>query len=121
MFYNIVVNMRHKTLLLPATIAAGSFLSMLILMASTSPMEQIAYTIALFCLMAIFFISVGYFIIRLRHGEVTAKSRYRVFIISFLILVAIMLRSSQALNLVDSLVLVLIAIGIWFYGGRRLS
>lgn len=113
--------MRHKTLLLPAIIVAGSFLSMLILMAATSPIEQIAYTIVLFSLIAIFFISVGYFIIRLRYDKITTKSRYRVFIISFLALVAIMLRSSQALNFIDSLVLVLIAIGIWFYSGRRLS
>ncbi|MBI5906457.1 hypothetical protein HY857_00190 [Candidatus Saccharibacteria bacterium] len=119
MFYNTGVNIRQKHILLPVVTTTGSFLSMIILAMTTSPIEKVTYAVLFFCLAMVFLVSLGYLLIGLHQGRVSPKNRYRIFILSFLILVGLMLLSSQALNWVDGVVLALIGCGLWFYSGRR--
>lgn len=120
MFYNTGVNIRQKRiLLLPVVTTTGSFLSMIILSMATSPIEKVTYAILFFTLAMVFLVSLGYLLVSLHQGRVSPKSRYRIFILSFLLLVGLMLLSSQALNWVDGVVLVLIGCGLWFYSGQR--
>jgi hypothetical protein len=113
------MNSNRKKILLPTVTAVGSFFLMIILAASTSPIEKITYAIPMFILLAIFLVSIGYGVTYLHSNTVSPKSRFRILLVSFLLLIALMLRSSQALNLVDALVLIIIGYGLWFYSGRR--
>jgi len=54
-------------------------------------------------------------------GQVTPKSKYRIFIISIFLLVLAMFRSAQSLSWVDALVLLLVTVGLLFYSSRRTS
>ncbi|PJE65446.1 hypothetical protein COU91_01565 [Candidatus Saccharibacteria bacterium CG10_big_fil_rev_8_21_14_0_10_47_8] len=119
MFYNTGVNIRQKHILLPAVTTTGSFLCMVILAMTTSPIKEVTYAVVFFCLAMIFLVSFGYLLVGLHHGQTGPKSRYRIFTLSFLVLVGLMLLSSQALNWVDGVVLVLIGCGLWFYSGHR--
>lgn len=104
---------------LPALISVGSFLFMLIFMMLTSPVQTVGYSIVFFVSFAIFIISLGYLFTYLQSGVISGRARYRILIISFLTLIAVMLRSSQSLNLVDAIVLILITVGLLTYSGRR--
>jgi len=108
---------RHFWLLTSAL--AGSFIAMAVLAAITNPLDNLWYGLFFFGLLAVFLIAVGYLLTYVRWGKITAKSRSRILIVSSLILVALMLRSSGSLNWVEGLALALIGVGLWFYSGRR--
>lgn len=110
---------RQKHTVLPAGISAGSFLLLLLLATLTSPVRAISYAITFFTILLIFLVSTGYLVISLQNGRVRPKDRYRIFIASLLILVAIMLRSAQSLNLIDAIILLLVGAGLFTYSGRR--
>lgn len=113
------MTLRRKHTTLPAVICAGSFLCILLLAVLTSPVSAISYAITFFVILLIFLVSTGYCVVIMQNGQIRPKDRYRIFIISLLILVAIMLRSAQSLNLIDAITLLLVGIGLLIYSGRR--
>jgi hypothetical protein len=77
------------------------------------------YAAFFFGLALIFLISLGYFIVRLQTGEVSAKNRYRIVALSLILLTLLMFRSAQSLSWVDGVILILIGYGLVFYISRR--
>ncbi len=110
-----------KENILPVSIMTMSLVAIILIMGLTSPVDNIAYAIIFFILMEVFLVSTGYSIVRLQFGVVSPKARYRIIIISSLVLLAVMLRSLQSLNIVDLLIVGLITFGLIFYTSRRSS
>ena len=108
-----------KQILLPAISVAGSFSCIVLLSGLTSPINKIGWAMLFFLLLLVFLVSVGYLITSIQFGKVSPKAKFRIVIISSLILVAMMLRSLQSLNLVDLAVVGLISFGLLFYSSRR--
>src|SRR5579862_6072612 len=94
--------------LLPAVSTAGSFLLLVLLMVSTSPLTNIAYAGLFFILLLLFLISLGHLITVFQSGRVSPKSRGRIISVSTFIVVLLMLRSAGSLSWVGGLILVLI-------------
>jgi hypothetical protein len=113
------MNDRRKYVWLPAGFTAGSFLFMALIVLLTSPFQNIAYAILFFLALLIFFVGLGHLFVYARYRRVAPRSRYRIFILSFFALVLIMFSSAQSLNLIDTSVLCLITLGLFFYVGRR--
>jgi hypothetical protein len=108
-----------RKVLLQIALVVGSFLFMLLFAGLTSPLNKIAYAIVFFAALLVFLVSLGHLVVRLQNGRVDASSRYYIWIVSLLILVAVMLRSAQSFNLIDVMVIGLIAFGLLFYSNRR--
>jgi len=106
-------------LLVPGSILAFSLLGMALLMLLTSPVKQIAYAVIFFGFLLIFLMSLGYLIVRIWGAQTNAKNRYRIVIISLFVVISLMFRSAQSFNWVDAVIVVLVAFGLLFYGGRR--
>lgn len=113
------VDKRQTKLLLPALSSAGSFFGLLILTITTNPVQNIALAIVFFGGLLILLLSFGHLIVGWHSGQVSSKNRYRIFISSVFLLILLMFKSAQSLSWVDTLVLVLIIIGLVFYSGRR--
>src|SRR5437868_3261404 len=96
-----------------------SLVALAVLMTSTSPTNNIIYTVAFFGLALLFLISLGYFIVRIQTGEVSTKNRYRIVTLSLVLLILLMFRSAQSLSWVDGLILLLIGFGLVFYISKR--
>ncbi|HEX5448161.1 MAG TPA: hypothetical protein VFW90_03105 [Candidatus Saccharimonadales bacterium] len=96
-----------------------SLAAIIILVLSTNPVSHIIYAVLFFGLALLFFISCGYLLVRLQTGAVSAKNKYRVVVISLVILVFLMFVGSQSLSWVDGLILALIGFGLVFYISRR--
>jgi uncharacterized membrane protein len=107
--------------LIPATFMAGSFLFLLLTLLLTNPLQNLDFIIVFFVALFILLISFGYLLIYLKSNQVSAKSRYRIFIISFLFVAILMFRSAQSLSLSDLFILVLICFGLIFYSSKRSS
>lgn len=107
---------KHK---LPFWLALTSFAGLVVLMASTNPIDKIIYAVVFFGLALVFLISFGYLMVRLQAGTVSAKNRYRIIAISLLILTIVMFRSANSLNWVDAVILALISFGLVFYISKR--
>jgi amino acid permease len=104
---------------LPFWTAITSFAGLAVLMLSTNPIDKIIYAVFFFGLALIFMISLGHLLVRLQMRTVTPKNRYRIIVISLIILTLLMFRSAQSLNWVDAVILVLISFGLVFYISRR--
>ena len=113
------MNKIPKQILLPAATAAGSFLCIFLLTGLTSPINKIGWAMLFFLLLLVFLISFGYLITTIQFGRVSSRAKIRIVMVSTLLLVVIMLRSVQSLNLVDLLVVALIGFGLLFYSNRR--
>jgi len=98
----------------------GSFLFIAGLTMLTNPRDHIIFTVFFFASLLILFISFGY-ILTAYSGGSTPKRRYRVIIISVFTVILLMFRSSQSLDWVDGLILVLTVVGILFYADRRFT
>lgn len=115
------VNLRQKHVYLPAAFSAGSFFTLILLMSTTSPIDNIAYSIFFFVVLTLFIFSTGYLIAYLQYGRLTSKTFARLLTISLLMVTVLMLRSSQSLSWGDMVVLLLISATILFYSGRRIT
>ncbi|MEX1995655.1 MAG: hypothetical protein WD887_02675 [Candidatus Saccharimonadales bacterium] len=113
------VNNSKHALRLPASVSAGSFLVLLLLMVLTSPIKNIAYAVLFFGTLLVFLLSSLALLIRFQIGSLSRLNRYRIIILSVAILIMIMFRSAQSLNWVDGFVLVIATVGLLFYVGRR--
>jgi len=100
-------------------LALTSLLALVILMVSTNPVDKIFYAVVFFVVALVFMVSFGFFFIGLQKGLVGTKDRFRIIVISLIILTLLMFRSAQSLNWVDALILVLICFGLGFYISRR--
>jgi len=106
--------------MLPALLAAGSFIVLALLMVLTSPADKITYAMFFFLFLLVFLLSGGYWLVAHIRGGVSNTARYRLFIFSLLITVLLMFRSAQSLDWVEIVVLVALTSGLLFYGNRRL-
>jgi hypothetical protein len=113
------MNKIPKQTLLPAALAAGSFSCIILLTGLTSPINKIGWAMLFFLLLLVFLVSLGYLVATIQFGRVSSRTKFRIVIVSILILVAIMLRSVQSLNLIDLVVVGLISFGLLFYSSRR--
>ena len=85
-------------------------------------MENIAFTAIFFVLLLAILISLGYSLFYIRRGVApSVKSRFRIVILAIFIVTALMFRSAQSLNMIDVLILILVALGLLFYSSKRLS
>jgi hypothetical protein len=98
---------------------AVSLIAIIGLVISTSPVDNIIYAVFFFGLALAFLVSLGYFLVRLQTGDVTAKNRYRIVALSLVLLILLMFRSAQSLSWVDGIILALIGFGLVFYISRR--
>jgi len=110
---------RNPHLLLPAVLSAGSFFGLLLIMLLSDPVQNVSYTLLFFAVLLILLLGLGYFLMALKSGRISPKSRSRVMITSILIVIILMFRSAGSLNWVDTLVILLLAGGLLFYSGRR--
>jgi hypothetical protein len=120
--YKIIYMQKYTNrFLVPASFMAGSFLCLLLTLLLTNPLQNLVYIIVFFVALFIFLISFGHLLIYIRTNNISTKSRYRVFIFSFLFVAILMFRSAQSLNLSDLFILVLICFGLIFYSSKRSS
>jgi inner membrane protein involved in colicin E2 resistance len=103
------------------TIALSSLAALWLLLAATNPVDNVIYAALFFGLFLIFLVSLGFFVIRVQTGQVSAKNRYRVISLSLVLLVLLMFRSAQSLSWVDGVILLLIGFGLVFYISKRSS
>jgi|SRR5579862_8519283 len=111
--------MLKRNLRRSASTALASFVALAILMTTTSPISNVIYAAFFFGLALVFLVSFGYFMVRLQTGDVSPKNRYRIVVISLILLVLLMFRSAQSLSWVDGVILVLISFGLVFYISKR--
>jgi hypothetical protein len=96
-----------------------SFGALVLLTGLTSPVSNIEFALVFFGLLFVFLISFGHLWVFLRKGQLGPKSRGRIVIISVFVVLALMFSSSQSLNWVDGLILLLVLGGLLFYSSRR--
>jgi len=111
--------MAKKQILRPGIFFAASLLALFLLMLLSSPVNKIGYAVVFFAVLLMALISLGYLLVAIWGAEANAKNRYRIVVVSLFIVIALMFRSAQSFNLVDALIVVLVAFGLLFYGGRR--
>ena len=109
----------QKDIVRPALCFAGGLAALVLITLLTSPVQKIGYAILFFAALLFTLVSLGYLVMRLWGAKPSPKNRYRIFIISLFIVVALMFRSAQSLNWTDALIVLLVAFGLLFYGGRR--
>jgi len=96
-----------------------SFLALVLLVGLTSPVSNISLVLVFFAVLLLFLVSFGHLLIYLRKGQLGPKSRARIVIFSVFIVLLLMFSSSQSLNWVDGLILLLVLGGLLFYSSRR--
>ncbi|HEU5004950.1 MAG TPA: hypothetical protein VFT49_02580 [Candidatus Saccharimonadales bacterium] len=104
---------------LPVIFLAGSLMGLLMIAAYTTPSSNIAMVVVFFFLLLVFLMSLGFGLGALRSGRVTPRWRHRTILVSLLVVLLFMFRSSQSLNWVDGVILLLTIGGISFYTDRR--
>lgn len=87
--------------------------------ALTSPVQDITLAIIFFIILLVFLISTGYWLFGLSGKSLGQNHRFLVVITSIFIVILLMFRSAQSLNLTDFLILILTAAGVIFYMDRR--
>jgi hypothetical protein len=110
---------RLKRYKLSMTLFVLSGLTIVLLALLTSPIHQISWAIVFFVALLFMFISFGHILVERVVGQVSSRSRYRIFVISIFLLVAIMFRSAQSLRLPDLIVILSVTVLLIFYGNRR--
>ena len=113
------MQLSRRRLIAPAATLGASIAAMILLMLLTSPVKKIFYAIIFFAILFIALMSFGYLIVRAWGGKTNAKNRYRIIVISLFIIISLMFKSAQSFNWVDALIVILVAFGLLFYGGRR--
>ncbi|HEY5549626.1 MAG TPA: hypothetical protein VIK37_00225 [Candidatus Saccharimonadales bacterium] len=96
-----------------------SLLGLILLMGMTSPIKNISFALVFFVVLFLFLVSFGHLLIYLRKGQLGPKSLSRIVIFSVFLVLLLMFSSSQSLNWVDGLILLLVLGGLLFYSSRR--
>ncbi len=95
-----------------------SFLAIIGLVLLTSPLQNVAWAICFFGLLAVAALSLGWLVLGLKK-KVSPRARSSVVIISLALVLGLMFKSASAFSWLDIGVLVLICIGLLFYARRR--
>jgi succinate dehydrogenase/fumarate reductase cytochrome b subunit len=112
---------RNSQLVLPAALSAGSFFGLVLIMFLSDPVQNVSYALLFFAILLLLLLGLGHFLMALKPGKTSPKSRSRIFIVSALVVIVLMFRSAGSLNLTDILVMLLLGGGLLFYSGRRPS
>jgi hypothetical protein len=104
---------------LPVVFVAGSFLTLMLIMLFTRPVDKLGLAFLFFGALLIFLISLGHLLVRLQLGSVNGRNRSKIVIISASLVTLVMFRSAQSLGWADAVVLILISAGLVFYSARR--
>lgn len=99
--------------------SAISLLGLILLIGLTSPIKNISFALVFFAVLFILLVSFSHLLIYFRKGQLGPKSRGRIVILSVFIVLLLMFSSSQSLNWVDGLILLLVLGGLLFYSNRR--
>ena len=108
-----------KQIITPAIFLTICLLAIFLLMLLTSPVKKIGYAVVFFGLLLAALVALGYLVVGIWGSQINAKNRYRIVVISLFIVISLMFRSAQSFNLIDGLIVILVAFGLLFYGGRR--
>lgn len=119
MTYNQLAMTRGSKVKLSFLFSLMSFLGLLLLIWFTSPIENISFALVFFAILFVFLVSFGHLLIYARKGQLGPKSRGRLTIFSVFIVLLLMFSSSQSLNWIDGLILLLVLGGLLFYSSRR--
>jgi len=109
----------RKELVKPTAYFGLSFIALILIMLLTSPLNKIGYAVLFFVVLFAVLSSLGFLIARIWGAEDSPRNKYRIFVISLFIIISLMFRSAQSFNWVDGLIVLLVAFGLLFYGGRR--
>jgi len=85
----------------------------------TDPLNSVGVAVIFFVTLMIFLAGLGYIVTLIQSGQVSPKSRQRIFGLSIFLVVLLMFRSVGSLSWVGGLILLLIAGGWFFYVSRR--
>lgn len=86
----------------------------------TNPLTNILYVVIVFLLVLVFFISLSFFLINLQSGGTQRTVALRnATVVSVAVILLMMLRSANALNLLDLSLMLLFFIGLGFYINKR--
>lgn len=96
-----------------------SLSALLLLTGLTSPIKNIGFALVFFAVLFVFLVSFSHLLIYFRRGKLGPKTRGRIVILSVFIVLLMMFSSSQSLNWVDGLILLLVLGGLLFYSSRR--
>jgi hypothetical protein len=103
---------------LPAIVAIGSLILILLLTLLTSPLKSIIAVAVFFILLTTFFISFGFAFLEAQ-GTNSATARKRTLLFCSVLVLLLMLRSAKALSLLDACLMLLFFGGLTFYISRR--
>ena len=110
---------RGRKIKLTLSSSLASLAVLVVLIGFTSPIDNISYALAFFGVAFWFLVSLGHLLIYVRRGQLGPKSRGRIVIVSVFAVLLMMFSSSQSLNWVDGLILLLVLAGLLFYSSRR--
>ncbi|HLA49455.1 MAG TPA: hypothetical protein VJY84_02840 [Candidatus Saccharimonadales bacterium] len=109
----------NRHFLLPAVLFVGSFLTLVAVMLLSNPLDNVSYAILFFAILLILLFSLGHLLVGLSGRRAGRKARSRIVIISVLVVILLMFRSTGSLNWIDLVVVALLGLGLLFYSGRR--
>ena len=104
---------------LPAIFTAGSLFCLLGLLFLTSPIVNIFSAVVFFVLLLVFFISVAIWVVKVKKQRLTPSNKYKIVILSLLVVIGLMFKSVQSLNWINAFMLVFIVVGSGAYISRR--
>jgi peptidoglycan/LPS O-acetylase OafA/YrhL len=111
--------LRSRKIKLSLISSVLSLVALTLLIGLTSPIDNVSYALAFFAAAFWFLVSLGHLLIYVRRGKLGPKSRGRIVIFSVFLVLVMMFSSSQSLNWVDGLILLLVLAGLLFYSSRR--
>ena len=85
----------------------------------SNPLDNVSYAILFFAALLILLLSLGHLLLSLSGRRAGHRARSRITIISVLVVILLMFRSTGSLNWTDLVVVVLLGLGLLFYSGRR--
>lgn len=110
---------RDSRLFISSFFSITSLISLILLSLLTNPLVNVSVAIIFYVILLVFLISFGHWLVTLISGRVTKNSRPRIIIVSVILVILLMFRSSGSLSWVDLVVLALLGFGWLFYSSRR--
>jgi peptidoglycan/LPS O-acetylase OafA/YrhL len=111
--------LRSRKIKLSLISSVLSLVALTLLIGLTSPIDNVSFGVGFFGGGFWLLVSLGHLLIYVRRGKLGPKSRGRIVIFSVFLVLVMMFSSSQSLNWVDGLILLLVLAGLLFYSSRR--